>query len=119
MKTFLSLFSLGVAIVGLMQAPAAAQYAAQGYPAYTQGGEAAAAPFQTKVPVAWPGNVWIEGNLADRGLGYNGSYMSVGGKSRLFEDFLGGRWVSQVQGNMSLDNGGFFSNIGLDQYAIS
>jgi hypothetical protein len=115
MKTFLSLFSLGVAIVGLMQAPAAAQYAAQGYPAYMQGGEAAARQFQTKVPVAWPGNIWIEGNLADRGLGYNGSYMSVGGKSRLFEDFLGGRWVSQVQGNMSLDNGGFFSNIGLER----
>ena len=115
MKTFLSLFSLGVAIVGLVSAPVAAQSAPQGYPSLKQGGEATAAPFQTQVPVGWPGNVWIEGNLADRGLGYKGSYMTVGGKSRLFEDFLGGRWVSQVQGNMALESGSFFSNVGLER----
>ena len=115
MKTFLSLFSLGVAIVGLVSAPVAAQSASQGYPSLMQGGEATAAPFQTQVPVGWPGNVWIEGNLADRGLGYKGSYMTVGGKSRLFEDFLGGRWVSQVQGNMALESGSFFSNVGLER----
>ena len=118
MKTFLSLVSLGVAaVVGLLQTPASGQqYLANGYPAYAQGGQqASVAPFQSRVPVGWPGNIWVEANVADRGLGYSGSYMTVGGKSRLFEDFLGGRYVSQVQGNLSLESGGFFSNVGLER----
>ena len=116
MKTFLCLVSLGVAVVGLLQTPASAQYGPSGYPTYMDGGaQTSMAPFQTRVPFGWPGNVWVEANVADQGLGYNGSYMTVGGKSRLFEDFLGGRWVSQLQGNVSLESGGFFSNMGVER----
>jgi hypothetical protein len=50
-------------------------------------------------------------NGADRGLGYNGSYMTLGGYIPYSEDGLGGLWAADLRGHLSV-NGGFFSNVG-------
>ncbi len=63
-----------------------------------------------------PGRFWTDISVADRGLGYQGSYASVGGKNRLFEGRFGGRWLIEGNVHHSLEeNGGFFSNIGLER----
>ena len=63
-----------------------------------------------------PGRLWFESNLADRGLGYEGTYLTLGGKNRLFEDWLDGRWLVEGESHFSLkENGGFFANIGLER----
>jgi len=50
-------------------------------------------------------------NAADRGLGYNGSYMTLGGFIPYGEDDLGGLWAADLRGHLSV-HGGFFSNVG-------
>jgi len=50
-------------------------------------------------------------NAADRGLGYNGSYMTLGGFFPTVQDDLGGVWAADVRGHLS-QFGGFFSNVG-------
>ena len=60
-----------------------------------------------------PGRVWMEANLGD-GLGYEGSYFTLGAKTHLADDFLDGHWLLETQGHMS-ENGGFFSNVGLER----
>jgi hypothetical protein len=50
-------------------------------------------------------------NAADRGLGYNGSYMTLGGFIPYGEDDLGGLWAADLRSHLSV-NGGFFSNVG-------
>jgi hypothetical protein len=63
-----------------------------------------------------PGRLWLRGSVADRGLGYTGSYFTVGAKNRLFEDRFDGRWLIEGRAHHSLeDDGGFFSNIGLER----
>jgi len=94
MRTFLTLLSLGIAVIGLTPSQARGQMAGDPINGYVQGGQpAGVTPFQTRLPSLWPGNVWLEANLADNGLGYSGAYMSLGAKSRLFEDWFDGRWV--------------------------
>ena len=62
------------------------------------------------------GRLWFEANVADDGLGFNGSYLTLGGKTRLFEDRLDGRWLMESQVHHSLeDEGGFFANIGIER----
>ncbi|MDG1874586.1 MAG: right-handed parallel beta-helix repeat-containing protein, partial [Mariniblastus sp.] len=62
------------------------------------------------------GRLWFESNYADSGLGYEGSYASLGMKSRLFEDRLDGRWLFEGRAHHSLkENGGFFANIGIER----
>lgn len=64
----------------------------------------------------FPGRLWLQSNLADRGLGFQGSYLTLGSKTRLFEDFLDGRWLGEAELHHSLEEGGgFFSNIGLER----
>jgi len=58
-----------------------------------------------------PGIFYYGVNAADRGLGYVGSYMTVGGFVPAFEDDLGGFWSADLRGHLSV-NGGFFSNVG-------
>lgn len=58
-----------------------------------------------------PGWLYYGVNGADRGLGYNGSYMTVGGFIPYAEDDLGGFWAADLRGHLSV-NGGFFSNVG-------
>jgi hypothetical protein len=50
-------------------------------------------------------------NAADRGLGYRGSYYTVGGFVPYAEDDLGGVWNADLRGHLS-NYGGFFSNVG-------
>ena len=68
------------------------------------------------VNVGLPGRLWVESSFADQGLGYNGSYLTVGGKRRLFEDFLDGRWLTEARLHHSIeDDGGFFANVGIER----
>ena len=59
-----------------------------------------------------PGYFYYGINAADRGLGYNGSYMTLGGFIPYSEDDLGGLWSADLRGHLSV-NGGFFSNVGM------
>jgi hypothetical protein len=60
-----------------------------------------------------PGRIWVETNIGD-GLGYDGSYFTLGGKTHLADDFLDGRWLMETQGHVS-ENGGFFGNLGVER----
>ncbi|HRE99177.1 MAG TPA: right-handed parallel beta-helix repeat-containing protein [Pirellulaceae bacterium] len=116
MRTFLTLLGLGIAFLGLTSSAARGQMAGDPFQGYAQGGQPQAmSAFQTRLPSIWPGNLWFETNLADNGLGYSGSYATLGSKARLFEDFLDGRWMLETQGHVSLERGKFFSNIGLER----
>ncbi|NBT12924.1 MAG: hypothetical protein EBS56_04980 [Planctomycetia bacterium] len=59
-----------------------------------------------------PGWMYWGLNAADRGLGYNGSYMTLGGFIPYGEDDLGGLWAADLRGHLSV-YGGFFSNTGI------
>ena len=58
-----------------------------------------------------PGYMYYGVNGADRGLGYIGSYMTLGGFVPTLEDDFGGIWNADVRGHLSV-NSGFFSNVG-------
>ena len=58
-----------------------------------------------------PGYLYYGVNAADRGLGYIGSYMTLGGFVPVAEDDLGGVWNADLRSHLSV-NGGFFSNVG-------
>ncbi|MFM8413585.1 MAG: right-handed parallel beta-helix repeat-containing protein [Planctomycetota bacterium] len=58
-----------------------------------------------------PGWLYYGLNAADRGLGYVGSYMTLGGFVPVAEDDLGGFWAADLRGHLS-EYGGFFSNLG-------
>ncbi|MFM8290919.1 MAG: hypothetical protein ACKOC4_04370, partial [Planctomycetia bacterium] len=58
-----------------------------------------------------PGYLYYGVNAADRGLGYLGSYMTLGGFIPYSEDDLGGLWAADLRSHLSV-NGGFFSNVG-------
>jgi len=58
-----------------------------------------------------PGIFYYGINAADRGLGYLGSYMTLGGFVPLAEDDLGGFWSADLRSHLSV-YGGFFSNVG-------
>jgi hypothetical protein len=59
-----------------------------------------------------PGYFYYGLNAADRGLGYQGSYMTLGGFIPYGEDDLGGLWAADLRSHLSV-NGGFFSNVGM------
>ncbi|MFM9025478.1 MAG: hypothetical protein ACKON7_09085, partial [Planctomycetaceae bacterium] len=73
-------------------------------------GGAAVAGFQ-RLNENGPGWLYYGVNAADRGLGYNGSYMTLGGFVPYGEDDLGGFWAADLRSHLSV-NGGFFSNVG-------
>jgi hypothetical protein len=58
-----------------------------------------------------PGWFYYGINAADRGLGYRGSYMTLGGFFPTVQDDLGGLWSADLRGHLS-EYGGFFSNVG-------
>ena len=58
-----------------------------------------------------PGWLYYGINAADRGLGYQGSYMTLGGFIPYAQDDLGGVWNADVRTHLST-YGGFFSNMG-------
>jgi hypothetical protein len=59
-----------------------------------------------------PGWLYYGINAADRGLGYNGSYFTLGGFIPYAEDDLGGLWSADLRSHLST-YGGFFSNVGI------
>jgi hypothetical protein len=59
-----------------------------------------------------PGWLYYGLNAADRGLGYNGGYMTLGGFVPYAEDDLGGFWAADLRSHLS-EYGGFFSNLGM------
>ena len=58
-----------------------------------------------------PGWMYYGINAADRGLGYRGSYFTVGSFIPYAEDDLGGIWSADLRGHLST-YAGFFSNVG-------
>lgn len=71
---------------------------------------------QANGQAGFPGRVWFQSNLADRGLGFQGSYLTLGSKTRLFEDYFDGRWLGEVELHHAIEEGGgFFSNVGLER----
>ena len=59
-----------------------------------------------------PGWFYYGLNAADRGLGYVGSYMTLGAFIPYAEDDLGGFWSADLRSHLSV-YGGFFSNVGV------
>jgi len=59
-----------------------------------------------------PGLFYYGVTGADRGLGYDGSFMSLGGFIPYGEDSLGGIWSADLRTNLS-EYAGFFSNVGI------
>ena len=58
-----------------------------------------------------PGYLYLGATGADRGLGYEGSFYTLGGFVPLVEDGWGGVWNVDTRNSLS-DYGGFFSNLG-------
>ena len=65
----------------------------------------------SNINLSGPGYLYYGVNGADRGLGYVGSYMTLGGFIPTLEDDFGGIWNADVRGHLSV-NSGFFSNVG-------
>ncbi|MFM7244780.1 MAG: hypothetical protein ACKO40_11520 [Planctomycetaceae bacterium] len=59
-----------------------------------------------------PGWLYYGINAADRGLGYNGSYMTLGAFVPYSQDDLGGLWALDARNHVS-EYGGYFGNFGL------
>jgi hypothetical protein len=59
--------------------------------------------------------MWVATNFADRGLGYEGSYFTLGAKTHLFQDSWDGRWVGEMRGHYAWESNGFFTNVGLER----
>ena len=114
MKNRLSLIGLVFAMT-VMSLDASAQD--QLFGGFDGANQAAAFPSiqgDLRTPFSVPGRIWIGGKYADQGLGYNGSYATIGTKTRLFEDFLDGRWLFEGRAHVS-ENGGFFGNAGVER----
>ena len=63
-----------------------------------------------------PGRLLFRSSTADKGLGFDGSYLTLQAKNRLFEDQLDGRWLIEGNVHHSIeDDGGFFANVGLER----
>lgn len=122
MKAFWKLLAIGILLLGTAQ-NARAQLLDTVDPLTNTvpAADSRGVPFSTLIqPASWlPGRLWFEVNLADNGLGYNGSFATVGGKSRLWQDGLDGRWLGEANFNVGLDTGGFFYNLGIERvYSI-
>jgi hypothetical protein len=89
---------------------ASAQFGQAPLPPAGSIGGAAVAGFQ-RLNENGPGWLYYGVNAADRGLGYNGSYMTLGGFVPYGEDDLGGLWAADLRSHLSV-HGGFFSNVG-------
>jgi hypothetical protein len=87
-----------------------AQMGQMGMAPATGVGNRAAAAFQG-LNENGPGVLYYGINAADRGLGYQGSYMTLGGYVPYSEDGLGGLWAADLRSHLSV-YGGFFSNVG-------
>jgi Right handed beta helix region len=113
MNRFVPWIGVGVLLTMMLAKSATAQDGSAMMPAgYSSN---SVGPFAANLPVALPGRVWLNVNAVDNGLGYSGSYATLGAKTRLFEDYFDGRWLLETQANMSIMTGGFFSNVGIER----
>ena len=115
MKTRLSLFCVAITMLLNFSIANAQQF---GGPGLDIGGQQPAfrAVSGDLLQPGLPGRLWFETNWADQGLGFNGSFVTLGGKTRLFQDYLDGRWLFETELNHSIDDdGGFFLNIGIER----
>ena len=62
-----------------------------------------------------PGSVWISATGAKHGLGYEDSYYSLGGKQRLVDGPLEGRWLAEIHAHIADETGKPFANFGLER----
>lgn len=76
---------------------------------------AAFQPTRGDLQLGLPGRIWIGSNYADEGLGYEGPYVTIGAKTRLFTDRFDGRWLFEGRGHLATEEGQFFGNFGLER----
>ena len=62
-----------------------------------------------------PGRVWFRSNYADQGLGFEGAFLTLGAKRRVYEDSFDGRWLTEGRFHYGLEEGGFFANLGVER----
>ncbi len=118
MKTSLSFACFALAFATLLPTAGAQTLPYYGGQAESGGGVYEPAAFQSvygDFQVGMPGRVWLGATVADEGLGYHGPYATVGAKTRLWEDWLDGRWLFEGRGHVSIDSGGFFGNFGIER----
>ena len=72
-------------------------------------------PALADLNVGWPGRVWVQVNIAEEGLGYEGSYFTLGAKQHIFQDFLDGRWLLETRGHFDTESDSFFGNLGIER----
>jgi len=99
-----------VAACLLAAAPAAA-VAQDAAPGVAQGVVGQAVTLFQRANSEGPGYVYFGATGADRGLGYDGSFYTLGGFVPLVEDGWGGIWNVDTRNSLS-DYGGFFANLG-------
>ena len=129
MKTSMHLVCLMIALLALTKVANSQQYAIPGGgiqgPAYGGGSGGVYEPgaFQaTGGNLAgggggggFPGRVWFRSTFADDAVGFEGSYLTLGGKTRLFTDALDGRWLAEARAHYAYDNSRFFGNFGIER----
>ncbi|MEK6238553.1 MAG: hypothetical protein N2C14_27860, partial [Planctomycetales bacterium] len=110
MRALLSLFTGGLLVVALAS-PAAAQPGAFG--SFSSSGEAMGAveSFSTSLGSVFGGMFHAGATVQGDGVGYEGSYYTVGGGIPLYQGPLGTYWMMQGRAHLS-DEGKFFGNIG-------
>ena len=81
------------------------------------GADSVATPFSSVFDAGnwFPGRMWLEVNLANRGFGYEAPYATIGGKSRLAQDVLDGRWQGELNLSVESEAASFFYNVGVER----
>ena len=72
-------------------------------------------PFSVALAPQLPGSLWLSVTGARYGLGYNDSYFSLGGKQRLFQGPLEGRWLTEVHAHVVERTGKPLANFGFER----
>ncbi len=112
MKTSIGWIGLALALVCFAHTSTAQVMGPYGASPYDSGGFQ---PMVGDVQIGMPGRFWIGSNIADRGLGYRGTYLTLGAKTPIGEDFFDGRWLMEGRGHFSTESQRFFGNFGLER----
>lgn len=118
MKRIITAILCGVLFAGILASAASAQpmgpgggyYEGQGSYAGGYGGGQGA--FRTTVPGNFPEHLYLGFTGVDEGLGFEGSYFTVGGLFPFYTDGWNGIWYNDDRLHLS-ENGGFFGNFGI------
>jgi hypothetical protein len=111
MRTSFNLLKTAVALCMLVAYVVPTAQAQYGQTAMAPAGGVVNQAMQGLGTAGLPGWMYYGINAADRGLGYNGSYMTLGGFIPYSQDDLGGLWAADLRSHLSV-NGGFFANVG-------